>query len=356
MAYLAIDPGSTSTKLAVYRDGCIRKGAVDHPRALIDTFEHMTDQKAMRRDVVNQWLRDQGFSDLPFRAVIGRGGLIRPVPGGVFAVNGAMLDDLATGVNGQHASNLGGLLAHDFARRFHCPALIADPVVVDELAPVARLSGLSGIERKSIFHALNQKAVARIVAQKLGRAYGDLNLIVAHLGGGISVGAHVRGRVTDVNDALSGDGPFSPERTGGLPVSGVAALIRSGAMTPDGLERTAAGKGGVFSYLGITDVRELVSRSERNDERASLVLSGMIYQIAKEIGGLAAAMDGRVDAVVLTGGLAHSTHIVATLTAKIRFIAPVFVEPGEHELEALIDAARRVIEHGEPALTYPPDD
>lgn len=353
MTYLAIDPGSTSTKVAVHRDGCLHKGAVDHPRTLIDTFEHMVDQKAMRRDVIDQWLNELGFSDLTFRAVIGRGGLIRPVEGGVYAVNAAMLDDLATGVNGQHASNLGGLLAHDFARRFHCPALIADPVVVDELDPVARLSGLSGIERKSIFHALNQKAMARIVAEKIGRPYEELNLIVAHLGGGISVGAHVLGRVVDVNDALSGDGPFSPERTGGLPVSGVAALIRSGAMTPDDLERTAAGKGGVFSYLGITDIRDLVARAQSADEKAALVLSAMIYQIAKEIGGLAAAMDGRVDAVVLTGGLTRSELIADRISEKIRFIAPVFVQPGEHELEALIDAARRVVEQGEQIQVYP---
>lgn len=353
MAYLAIDPGSTTTKVAVYWNDKIHKGTMDHPRQTLESFAHIPDQKSLRYDMIDTWLNEQGFRKLPFLAVIARGGLIRPVPGGVYSVNPAMITDLIAGVNGQHASNLGGLLAHDFAQQLHCPAFIADPVVVDEMSPVAKLTGLAGLERKSIFHALNQKAMARKTAKRLGRPYEELNLIVAHLGGGISVGAHQKGRVVDVNDALSGDGPYSPERTGGLPVSGITGLIRSGAFTPDALEKTAAGKGGIFSYLGISDVRELEKRAENKDARAELILSGMIYQIAKEIGGLAAVLNGEVDAIIITGGIAHSDTITRRIIEKIRFIARVFIEPGEHELEALISAARRVMENDETVLKYP---
>jgi len=353
MTYLAIDPGSTSTKVAVYWNDNLIKGSFDHPREEISLFHKITDQKDMRFATISSWLDEQGLDDLPYRAVIGRGGLIRPVAGGVYDVDDVLLDDLVTGINGQHASNLGGILAREFATKYNCPAFIADPVVVDEMEPVARLSGLAGVTRKSIFHALNQKAMARKVAEKLDKSYESINLIIAHLGGGISVGAHKQGRVIDVNDALSGDGPYSPERTGSLPVSSMAELIRSGAFTPDSLVQAASGKGGIFSYLGITDIRELESRVNSGDEKASLILSGMIYQVAKEIGGLAAALEGDVDGIVITGGIARSEDITNRLSAKIRFIAPVFVEPGEHELEALIDAARRVMEKGEAVKVYP---
>lgn len=353
MTYLAIDPGSTSTKVAVYWNDNLIKGSFDHPREEIALFPTIFDQKSMRFDTITSWLSDNNLAELNYRAVIGRGGLIRPVAGGVYGVNDVLLEDLVTGVSGQHASNLGGILAREFAAKFKCPSFIADPVVVDEMAPEARLSGLAGVARKSIFHALNQKAMARKVAEKIGKSYENINLIIAHLGGGISVGAHKQGRVVDVNDALSGDGPYSPERTGGLPVSGMAELIRSGAFTPDTLVQAAAGKGGIFSYLGITDIRELENRVSSGDEKACLILSGMIYQVAKEIGGLAAALDGDVDGIVITGGIARSEEVTRRLSKKISFIAPVFVEPGEHELEALIDAARRVMEKGEAAKVYP---
>lgn len=353
MAYLAIDPGSTSTKTAVYHNGSITKGHVDHPRDDLDAYPTIADQKPMRYQMIDAWLKDNDLTDLTYHAVIARGGLIRPVPGGVYAVNPVMMEDLTRGVNGHHASNLGGLLAHDFAEAFGCPAWIADPVVVDEMSPLAKLTGLAGLERKSIFHALNQKAMARRVSEKLGKPYHELNLIVAHLGGGISVGAHRKGRVVDVNDALSGDGPFAPERTGGLPVSGVAELIRSGAYTPDTLVKTAGGKGGLVSYLGISDMRDVEKRVQARDAHAEKTVNGMIYQIAKEIGGLAAVLYGKVDAVVITGGIAHSGMLTKRLSAMIRFIAPVFIEPGEQELEALIDAARRVIDKNETVKSYP---
>lgn len=353
MVYLAIDPGSTSTKTAVYHDGSMIKGHVDHPRKKLETFTAIPDQKSMRYQTIDAWLEDNDLKGLPYQAVIARGGLIRPVPGGVYAVNEAMIKDLIRGVNGHHASNLGGLLAHDFANAFGCPAWIADPVVVDEMSDLAKLSGLSGLERKSIFHALNQKAMARRVSEKIGKPYDELNLIVAHLGGGISVGAHQKGRVVDVNDALSGDGPYAPERTGGLPVSGMAELIRSGKYTPETLVKTAGGNGGVVSYLGVSDMREVEKRIQERDAEAEKILNGMIYQIAKEIGSLAAVLSGRVDAVVITGGISHSTMITDRITDRVRFIAPVYVEPGEQELEALINAARRVIEQNEPVKSYP---
>jgi butyrate kinase len=353
MAYLAIDPGSTSTKVAVDWNCKFIAGHFDHPRERLDGFSRISDQKTFRYDLIMEWLEREGLLDLSFKAVIGRGGLIRPVPGGVYGVNAAMIRDLTQGVNGQHASNLGGLLAHEFSLKFNCPAFIADPVVVDEMEPMAKLTGLDGLERKSIFHALNQKAVARKVAGQLGRAYEELNLIVAHLGGGISVGAHRKGRVVDVNDALSGDGPYAPERTGSLPVSGIAQLIRSGIYTSDTLVKTASGKGGVVSYLGTSDIRAIEKKVREGDKKAELVLSGMIYQIAKEIGSLSAVLCGNIDAIVITGGLAHSKTITYGLMERIGFLAPVMIEPGEQELKALVDAARRVCENKETIKFYP---
>ena len=353
MAYLAIDPGSTSTKVAVSIQSEMIRGHMDHPRHQLDDYPGIPDQQPMRFQAIVSWLKQNGLYKNSFEAVIARGGLIRPVPGGVYNVNQAMKNDLIQGVSGHHASNLGGLLALEFSEHYQCPALIADPVVVDEMSPLAKMSGLDGLERKSIFHALNQKAMARRVAEKLGKPYKDLNMIVAHLGGGISVGAHEKGRVVDVNDALSGDGPFSPERTGGLPVSGVADLISSGRYSPESIVKTAGGKGGVISYLGTSDIREVEKQARLKDPRSGQVLSGMVYQIAKEIGGLAAVLKGRVDAVVITGGLAHSSLITEGIADMVNFIAQVFVEPGEQELEALVDAARRVIEKREPIQTYP---
>lgn len=351
MRILAIDPGSTSTKIGIYHDGEILKADFTHPRDEIDRFRDIYDQHAYRRQVIEIHLREVGLPD-HFDAVVGRGGLIKPVPGGVFLVNAAMLQDLKNGLNGQHASNLGGVLAHEFAQQYRCPAFIVDPVMVDELRPEARLSGLADIPRRSIFHALNQKAAARKVAEQMGRDYSEVNLIVVHMGGGISIGAHRRGKVVDVNNALNGDGPYAPERTGGLPLDGVLALLREGAYDIDALMKKITRTGGVYSYLGTVDMREVESRVEHGDEQAELVLNGMIYQIAKEVGALAAALDGQVDGIVLTGGMAHSALITESIRRKVAFIAPVMCAAGEYELEALITGALRVLNGKQSAQEY----
>jgi butyrate kinase len=352
MNILAIDPGSTSTKVGVYQAGSTAKGCIEHPRREIESFAAVTDQFDYRMGCIDSYLRDQGHAGLRFDAVVGRGGLTRPVEGGVYLVNDPLFRDLWVGVSGEHAANLGGILAHAIAKRHGTPAFVVDPPVMDELWPVARLSGLAAIERKSMFHALNQRASAREAARALGKEYRSLRLIVAHMGSGITVGAHCEGRVVDVNNGLNGDGPFAPERTGGLPLAGVLELLKNGAYSIDELKTVIARRGGVYSYLGTVDLREVERRCAEGDARARLVLDGMVYQVAKEIGGLAAALDGRVDGIVLTGGLAYSAAVVAALTEKIAFIAPVHVRAGEFEIEALIDAAVRVLTGAEEPKIY----
>lgn len=395
MKILAIDPGSTSTKIGVFihhpsmdshpkarlapasrgkelrrRDpvaasrsllpasedlmdkGELIHAGMEHDRELIGLFREIPDQEEMRFTCIMEELEKRGLGKARFDAVVGRGGLIRPVAGGVYAVCDTLLADLKTGVSGSHASNLGGILARRFAASSGCQAYIVDPVVVDELDAVARLSGLAGIQRKSIFHALNQKAAARKVAGTLGTTYQEARLIVAHLGGGITVGAHKQGRVVDVNNGLDGDGPYAPERAGSLPVEGVARALKEGGYTPDSLMRTVSREGGLFSYLGTVDLRRVERRMAEGDARASLAWKGMVYQIAKEIGGLAAALDGQVDAIVLTGGMAHSRRLTEAITEKTAFIAKVVAVPGEFELEALTGGALRVLTGEEEAKRY----
>ena len=353
MNILAIDPGSTSTKIGVFRQGRTVKASIEHPRLEIEGFAAVMDQFAYRMDCIDSYLAGQGLKELRFDAVVGRGGLLRPVEGGVYLVNDALDRDLRVGVSGEHAANLGGILARSVARRHGAPAYVVDPPVIDELWPVARLSGLEGIERRSMFHALNQKASARDVARELGRSYEDLNLIVVHMGGGITAGAHRKGRVVDVNNGLNGDGPFAPERTGGLPVVGVLQLIEQGVHSIAEFKNIIARKGGIASYLGTVDLREVESRVAQGDARARLVCDAMVYQIAKEIGGLAAALSGEVDGIVLTGGLARSEELVGALSLMVRFIAPIFLRPGEFEIEALISGALRVLDKTEEPKHYP---
>jgi len=352
MNLLAIDPGSTSTKIGVYRDGCTEKGVIDHPRPETERFASVMEQLDYRMESMQRYLSQAGFGDLRFDAVVGRGGLIRPVVGGVYLVNDAMVRDLRDGVSGEHAANLGGVLALSMASRQGVPAYVVDPPVIDEMWPEARLSGLAGVERRSMFHALNQKAVARDVALEIGKGYEELNLIVVHMGGGITAGAHRKGRVVDVNNGLNGDGPFSPERTGGLPVIGVLELLEQGACTVEELKVVVARRGGLLSYLGTVDLREAERLVAEGDSKAELVVDAMLYQVAKEIGALAAALSGYVDGIVLTGGLAFSGSVVEKLKCKVGFIAPVFLRPGEHEIEALIAGALRVMTGAEQAGIY----
>jgi len=349
---LAIDPGSTSTKLGVLWEGGLVKETIRHDRGLIDSFESIFDQKEMRVNSIYAFLKSKGFDNLSFDAVVARGGLLKPIEGGIYLVNESMLNDLRSGKYGVHAANLGGIVAHEFSLYFSCPAFIVDPPTIDEMDDVAKLTGFKDLTRKSKFHALNQRAAARKAAEELGRAYEEVNLIVAHMGGGVSIGAHKRGRVVDVNNALDGDGPYAVERTGSLPVGDLVRLIKDGKYTPDELLGIFSKKGGIYSYLGLTDMKEIESMIENGDEYAKLVVDGFIYQMAKEIGSLACAFEGNIDGVVFTGGLAYSDYIVGHLKKRVSFLAPIFVFPGEFEIETLIDGALRVLSGEERAKNY----
>ncbi|MEH7106249.1 butyrate kinase, partial [Bacillus sp. JJ1764] len=276
-----------------------------------------------------------------------------PIEGGTYAVNGIMLEDLRSGYSGQHASNLGGIIAHEIAKGLNIPAFIVDPVVVDELEPIARISGFSLIERKSIFHALNQKAVARRVAKELGQKYESLNLIVTHMGGGITVGVHKQGRVIDVNNGLHGDGPFSPERAGTVPAGDLVTLCFSGEYYREEIMKMLVGKGGLVGYLGTNDAVKVEQHIASGDKKAKLVYEAMAYQVAKEIGAASTVLSGKVDAIILTGGLAYGKEFVQMIGDRINWIADVMIHPGENELQALAEGALRVLRGEESVKDYP---
>jgi butyrate kinase len=334
---LAINPGSTSTKIAVFRNAKeIFLKTIRHSTEEIDQFPKISDQYEFRKSIILHELQNAEIEINNIRIIVGRGGLIKPIKSGVYSVNQAMIEDLKVGVLGEHASNLGGLIANDIAQSLpNARAFIADPVVVDELDEIARISGHPEIERVSIFHALNQKAIARQHARAVAQTYEALNLIVAHLGGGISVGAHKRGKVIDVNQALDGDGPFSPERSGSLPVGALVKLCFNGKHTLKDVQAMITGKGGLVAYLGTNDAYEVEKRANAGDQKARLIQDAMAYQVAKEIGAMATVLNGEVDAILLTGGIAYGQPFVDNLTARIRFISPVYVYPGEDEMRAL---------------------
>ncbi len=353
MRILVIDPGATSTKLGIWQDTALELAqTIPHTKETIDRYDRIVDQEEMRFAAVENLLKDGSYLKSAFDAVVGRGGLLRPVESGTYAVNDAMMKDLRAAMFGEHASNLGALLAYRLAKRFGVKAFIVDPVVVDELQPLARLSGLADIERRSIFHALNQRAVARAVATRLGKSYDEVNLVVAHLGSGISVGVHRNGRVIDVNNALDGDGPFSQERTGGLPVGDVVTLMEKTSMTSAEMLRKVRAEGGIRSYIGDSDLKAIDRRIDEGDDDALKALEGMAYQSAKEIGALATVLKGEVNGIVLTGGGAHCDRLVSFIRSHVSFISPVFVVPGELELQALAEGAKRVLEGKEEAKVY----
>ncbi len=349
---LVINPGATSTKFAVYDDANLKFAkTVHHSAAELASFPRIVDQRSHRLALILEALAEAGLELTTFNAIVARGGLLKPLSGGTYAINQAMLDDLEQGKRGEHASNLGAILADQLAKQFNLPAYIVDPVSVDELEPVARISGLPELPRASMVHALNSKAVARKVAEKLNRPYEEINLVVAHLGTGISVTPHTGGRMVDVNNALE-EGPFSPDRCGGLPARSLVKLCYSGKYTEGQMLSKLCGSGGMFAYLGTKDLREAEKRAAEGDEQADLIVSAMAYQVAKEIGAMAAVLSGQVDRVVLTGGMAHSQRLVAEVAKKVAFIAPVEVVPGEEELEALAAGALRVLQGEERALQY----
>ncbi|WP_027307586.1 butyrate kinase [Caloramator sp. ALD01] len=350
---LIINPGSTSTKIAVYDDlNPVFVETLRHSAEELAPYATIFDQYEFRKNVIIKAVEEKGIDLGTLNAVVGRGGLLKPIEGGTYSVNENMLEDLKIGVQGQHASNLGGVIAFEIAKKYNIPSFIVDPVVVDEMQDVARISGMPEIERKSIFHALNQKAVAKRYAKEKGVKYEDLNLIVAHMGGGISVGAHKKGRVVDVNNALDGEGPFSPERSGGLPVGDLVKMCFSGKYTQDEMKKKITGKGGLVAYLGTNDGREVKKMMEEGNKEAELIYKAMAYQVAKEIGSCAAVLKGEVDAIILTGGLAYGEEYVSWIKERISFIAPVVVYPGEDEMLALAEGGLRVLKGEEAAKEY----
>jgi butyrate kinase len=334
---LAINPGSTSTKIAVFdgREQIFVKN-IKHSTEELSEFNKITDQTDFRKHVILKELEENDIPLSSINIVIGRGGLVKPIPSGIYKVNDLMKTHLYNGYSGEHASNLGGLIADNIAKELgHLASYIADPVVVDELQAVARISGHPLFERVSIFHALNQKAVARGYAQEIGKEYEALNLVVAHMGGGISVGAHEKGRVIDVNQALDGEGPFSPERSGTLPTGQLVNLCFSGKYSKEEVKKMLVGKGGYVGYFGINDAYQIEKNAQAGDEKAILIENAMAYQVAKAIGEAAVVLKGKIDAILLTGGIAYGKPVVDEITRYVDWMAPVKVYPGEDEMRAL---------------------
>lgn len=349
---LVINPGATSTKFAVY-DGeiLVFKKTIEHPTEDISIFTKVIDQYEYRLRLVLQQLEKENIDILTFKAVVGRGGILKPLKGGTYGITQEMVDDLWEAKRGEHASNLGAVMAYGLAEILKIPSYIVDPVSVDEMEPVARISGLPDLPRSSLSHALNSKAVARKVANQLGKSYNEMNLIVAHLGTGISVTPHKMGRMIDVNNAKE-EGPISPDRCGGLPVGQFLRLAFSGKYTFNELKEILNCKGGMFAYLGTADIRKAFAMADSGDVQAGIVLDAISYQVAKEIGGMATVLSGNVECIILTGGIAYSERIVNEIKKRVQFIAPIIVVPGEEELEALAFGAIRVLRGQEEVQLY----
>lgn len=335
MRILTINPGSTSTKIAVFDDTTpILVENIKHTVDDLKPFHQASDQFEYRRDLVLDALHRHDIP-LKFDAIVGRGGFLKPIEGGVYEVNEIMLGEVEHPMR-NHACNLGCRIAYDICKDIPgCKALIADPVVVDEMAEVARITGSPMMPRFCAWHALNQRSIARRYAAEHGQRYEEINLIVAHLGGGISIGAHQEGRCIDVGNALDGDGPFSPERAGSLPPGMLIDLCYSGKYTQEELKKRISGNAGLAAHLGTTDVAAIVDSIKKGDKKAELVLNAMIYSIAKCIGAAAVALKGKVDAIIITGGVAHSDYVITNLVEYVNFLAPVYVYPGENEMLAL---------------------
>ncbi len=352
MNVLAINPGSTSTKVAAYKnETCLWNQGIEHPSSEINAFACVGDQYKYRISIIIKMLEEKGVQLEYFDAIVGRGGLLNPLEGGTYLVDEDLVRTLHNAPGGEHASNLGGIIAYHLGRSINVPVYIVDPVTVDEMEPVARLSGLPELSRLSQSHALNMKAVARKVAREMGKSYQELNLIVAHLGGGISVAPHRNGKMIDVNNA-NNEGPYSIERCGTLPAYQLVKLCYSGKYSEKEVITKINKEGGLFAYLGTKDGRVAEERMNAGDPQAKLVLEGMCYQVAKEIGAMSTVLEGKVDHIVLTGGLAHSEYITGEITRRVSFISPVLIVPGEEEMEALAFGALRVLNGEENALTY----
>jgi butyrate kinase len=350
---LAINPGSTSTKISLYNGAEeVFTKTLRHSSEEIGGFDKVIDQFKFRETTIVAALEESGVKLEDLAAVVGRGGLLRPISSGVYAVNEEMVEDLKSAKYGEHASNLGGIIALEISKRVGCPAYIADPVVVDEMCDVARVGGHPMFPRLSIFHALNHKAIAKLYAKEIGRDYNDLNLVVAHLGGGCSIAAHSKGKVVDVNNALMGDGPFSPERTGGISAMQLAKVCFSGEYTHEEIKKIISGKGGIVAHLGTNSFKDVDDMVAAGDPKATLISDAFVYNVAKAIGGMAAALSGNVEGIVVTGGIAYGKLIMQQLTDMVKFIAPVKIYPGEDEMGALAKNAFAVIEGKEEVKQY----
>jgi butyrate kinase len=323
-----------------------------HSSQSLSSFKHIVDQYEFRLNIILEFLKKKKIDLNIIDAIVGRGGLLRPLESGTYQVNTKMLNHLKKGKYGEHASNLGALLAYQIAKKTSIPSYIVDPVVVDEMDEIARISGIPELPRKSIFHALNQKAVARKAANDLGKEYEKSNLIVAHMGGGISVGVHCKGKVIDVNNALNGEGPFSPERSGTVPVGDLVKLCFSGKYQQNHIMTMIKGKGGLVAYLNTNNVEKVIKKVIKGDKKAKLIFEAMAYQIAKEIGQGATVLKGNVDAIVLTGGISHSNKFVDMIRDRVSYISLVMVYPGEEEMLSLCQGALRVLSGKEDVKKY----
>lgn len=350
---LIINPGSTSTKIGVFEDeNLLFEETLRHSTEEISQYATIVDQKDFRKKIITDLLASKDFDLKDLNVIVGRGGMLKPIPGGTYAVTDALLEDLKKGVQGQHASNLGGILAREIADSIGVPSYIVDPVVVDELMPVARYSGVPELPRVSIFHALNQKAVAKRYAKEIGKPYESLRLIVVHMGGGVSVGAHENGKVVDVFNALDGDGAFSPERAGGVPSGALIKMCFSGKYSEKEVYGKIVGKGGFNAYLGTNDMREVTKMANEGNEKAVEAKEAFLLQVSKDIGSMACVLNGKVDQIIVTGGIAYGADVIAALKDRAEWIAPFTVYPGEDELLALAQGALRVLAGEEEAKEY----
>ena len=350
---LIINPGSTSTKIGVFEDETLLfEETLRHSTEEIAQYATIVDQKDFRKQIILDLLAKKNFDINSLQVIVGRGGMLKPIPGGTYAVSDELLEDLKIGKQGQHASNLGGILAREIGDSIGVPSYIVDPVVVDELMPIARYSGVPELPRTSVFHALNQKAVAKRYAKEKGVSYDSLNLIVVHMGGGVSVGAHEKGRVIDVFNALDGDGAFSPERAGAVPSGALIKMCFSGEYTEKEVYKKIVGNGGFNAYLGTNDMRDVAKMIADGDAHADEVREAFILQVCKNIGSMACVLKGKVDRIIVTGGIAYNKEVVDKMEERAGFIAPFTVYPGEDELLALAQGALRVLNGEEEAMKY----
>ncbi len=350
---LIINPGSTSTKIGVFEDETLLfEETLRHSTEEIAQYASIVDQKDFRKQIILDLLKEKNFDIRSLQVIVGRGGMLKPIPGGTYAVSDDLLHDLKIGKQGQHASNLGGILAREIGDEIGVPSYIVDPVVVDELMPIARYSGVPELPRTSVFHALNQKAVAKRYAKEKGVPYESLNLIVVHMGGGVSVGAHEKGRVIDVFNALDGDGAFSPERAGAVPSGALIKMCFSGKYTEKEVYKKIVGGGGFNAYLGTNDMRDVAKMIDEGDAHADEVREAFILQVCKNIGSMSCVLKGKVDAIIVTGGIAYNKAVVDKMEERAGFIAPFTVYPGEDELLALAQGALRVLNGEEKAMEY----